>query len=212
MEKQNLNTDTNKLDKEIEEQLKLNKQSEECYQKLGLKLDSLIKSVDEYNLLKKWITDTNGTSSNLELTLLYNSLVDTDSAEIFHSKCDNKGKTLSIIESEHGLRFGGFTTLTWESIDKGSWKENDPTAFIFSLTNMKKLRCITQSCVIYCNKDSNVVYGADIYIKNNFTSNDNTSLLGHSYDASGIDNKDDYLAGACEFKVKRIEVYKVDLE
>jgi hypothetical protein len=34
-------------------------------------------------------------------------------AEVFHKKCDGKGQTLTIIQSERGKIFGGYSTVPW---------------------------------------------------------------------------------------------------
>lgn len=39
------------------------------------------------------------------------------SANDFHNKCDNKGKTLTIVRSERGNIFGGFADCEWTSRD-----------------------------------------------------------------------------------------------
>ena len=49
----------------------------------------------------------------------------------FHSICDNKGPTLVIIKANNRV-FGGYTKLAWDT--SGGWKGNDPTAFIFRVT------------------------------------------------------------------------------
>ena len=53
-------------------------------------------------------------------------------ASTFHELCDGKGPTLTIVESEHGKIFGGFTSVSWSSLN-GRYLP-DPTAFVFSLT------------------------------------------------------------------------------
>jgi hypothetical protein len=195
----------------LEDKMKFEKQYMEDYKVQCNTSSCLIKSVDEFNQLREWIYIE---PSKVKFTLLYDSFLDSDLATAFHDKCDNKGATLSIIESEHGLRFGGYTTLSWEKHPSGLWKSNDPYAFIFSLSKMKNFRCINQSNVILCYKDNNVVFGydGDIYIYDNFTYYKSWSNFGDSYDSSGVeDDKRCYLAGSNNFNVKKMEVYKVDI-
>lgn len=63
--------------------------------------------------------------------LLYSGQLDGFRANDFHSRCDSKSPTLTIIISENGNIFGGFT--------RGSWGRNYETikdeTFIFSLKN-----------------------------------------------------------------------------
>ena len=52
----------------------------------------------------------------------------------FHSRCDNKPNTLTIIQSTSGNIFGGFTSAQWSSTIMGK-TQFDKSAFIFSLVN-----------------------------------------------------------------------------
>lgn len=64
--------------------------------------------------------------------LLYRASRDGYTSRVFHKKCDNKGASITIIQSEHGLMFGGFTSLSWENSE--SWKIDQKDPFVFSLT------------------------------------------------------------------------------
>ena len=77
-------------------------------------------------LLKK--KDLNGR----KWSLLYQGIRDGFGAYDFHSHCDNKPNTLTIIQSLSGNIFCDFTSILWNSI--GSW-QYDKSAFIFSLVN-----------------------------------------------------------------------------
>jgi len=66
--------------------------------------------------------------------LLYRASKDGFGAHNFHAKCDHKPNTLTIIKSENGNVFGGFTALTWDGAD---WKQ-DTASFLFSLINNDK--------------------------------------------------------------------------
>lgn len=59
----------------------------------------------------------------------------------FAKRCNERGATLTVIKSEHGNVFGGFTSLAWNTPegDPSSWCYNpDPKAFLFSLTHRTK--------------------------------------------------------------------------
>jgi len=71
-----------------------------------------------------------------KFSLLYKAMRDGFDANDFHQKCDNKGPTITVIQSQGGYLFGGYTSQSWES--KGGWKD-DPAAFIFTLTNPHSL-------------------------------------------------------------------------
>ena len=46
--------------------------------------------------------------------LLFRGSRDGFQAETFHSKCDNKGPTVTIVKSGNNI-FGGFTEISWNS-------------------------------------------------------------------------------------------------
>ena len=71
-------------------------------------------------------------------------------ADDFHSKCDGKGATLTLVRSEEGYVFGGYTAVPWTSaggtcvrvcvsvcthVCVSSVSKPDPHAFLFTLTN-----------------------------------------------------------------------------
>jgi len=64
-------------------------------------------------------------------SLLYRATRDGQRYVDFHSRCDNKGATAVLWRTDDNRVFGGFTSVSWDSVSKG-WK-NDPKAFIFSL-------------------------------------------------------------------------------
>jgi hypothetical protein len=53
--------------------------------------------------------------SILNLNLIHKASRDGFKASDFHSRCDGKGATVSVIKSEYGKTFGGFTNLSWNS-------------------------------------------------------------------------------------------------
>ena len=66
--------------------------------------------------------------------LIYRASKDGFKSSDFHSKCDNKTNTLTIIKVKGNSNiFGGYTTCTWNHIP-GSYK-SDSSAFIVSLIN-----------------------------------------------------------------------------
>ena len=120
---------------------------------------------------------------------------------------------MSIILTDKGRRFGGFTNLPWESPPSPTSKSNDPQAFIFSLDHKTRLTCHEQSQVIRCRRNYGVCFGGgyDIYIAQNLSSG-SYSNFGHSYGKNeGITNQH-YLTGNIEnfyFTPSEVEVYQV---
>ena len=63
---------------------------------------------------------------------MYRATRDGFSADEFHSRCDNMGKTLTIIKTENGNVFGGYAETKWRST---SGYMTDSNSFLFSLIN-----------------------------------------------------------------------------
>ncbi|XP_067047298.1 uncharacterized protein [Acropora muricata] len=53
-------------------------------------------------------------------------------AATFHSLCDNKGPTVTIVKDTNNNIFGGYTSVSWQSLNQDM---NDSKAFLFSLKN-----------------------------------------------------------------------------
>ena len=141
-----------------------------------------------------------------KFTLLYKASTHGDKASVFHEKCDNHQMTLVIVETDKGVRFGGFTTKTWEG---HCIKKIDNDAFVFSLDKNEIYDIIRQEPAIGCYpKFGPVFFGCQIRIYDNFfTKGGTTCLQGLNYKT----NKDYELNnGEQKFIVKDIEVYDIE--
>lgn len=167
----------------------------------------IINYLEKEDILKKWF------KCSFELVLAYDSIDDGDTSQAFHSKCDGKIQTLTLIETMQGRRFGGYTKLFWDHSE--SYKSDDDAAFIFSIDKKEKFNCSDQNKVIYCSNKQGPTFGKgpDIFISNEFLTNDSTSKIQGSFGEKDDLNKQytnaNYLAGIEVFRVKRIEVYQV---
>ena len=164
----------------------------------------IIKSTDELELLTRKICKN---SKKITLDLLYKATYDTDKASAFHNKCDWANKTLVLIETTNGSRFGGYTTCSW----KGDCLEKkDEKAFVFSLNKMKTYNIIPGEDAIGCYpKYGPVFLGCQIRIYDEFFKNGGTTFeKGVNYDT-----QEDFElnGGESKFVVKEIEVYGVQL-
>lgn len=74
--------------------------------------------------------------------LLYRGSRDGYGAADFHSKCDERPNTITIIETTKGFIFGGYTQASWSSTNKGY--KFDSRAFLFSLVNPFKKRLLAK--------------------------------------------------------------------
>ena len=72
--------------------------------------ESVILTNEEHrNVLKGWLTPMDG-----NWRLLFRASRDGFAAADFHSRCDNKGPTVTIVKSGNNI-FGGFTEVSWKS-------------------------------------------------------------------------------------------------
>ncbi|CAF3291194.1 unnamed protein product [Rotaria socialis] len=69
---------------------------------------------------------------NQRWDLIYKATRDGFDASAFHSRCNNKGPTMTIIQSNNNCLFGGYTTIPWSSDNSYS---SDDTTFLFTLVN-----------------------------------------------------------------------------
>ncbi|TNV76608.1 hypothetical protein FGO68_gene15709 [Halteria grandinella] len=74
----------------------------------------------------KWFT------SQIKKSILINNEKDGFKASMFHQLCDDQGPTLSVIKSESGCIFGGYTEVSWKEAQIDDAK-TDPMSFIFTL-------------------------------------------------------------------------------
>ena len=92
-------------------------------------------NIDEYNMIYNEIIK-NMKKNIKRIKKIYQATVNGGDPSYFHKLCDNIPNTLTIIKSENNRRFGGFTTMAWESKSNSEYKK-DRNAFIFSLDNKK---------------------------------------------------------------------------
>lgn len=82
--------------------------------------------------------------SKTKLSLLYRGSRDGFKRGDFHSRCDNKPKTLTIVKSASGCIFGGYTEAEWITISY-ELNKRDTNAFLFRLVNGQQRKRINQN-------------------------------------------------------------------
>ncbi|ETO03404.1 hypothetical protein RFI_34006 [Reticulomyxa filosa] len=153
--------------------------------------------------------------SESKLSLLYRGSRDGFRVQDFHSKCDNQGPTLTIVQSnQYNHVFGGFTNISWTSPQSGTYMQ-ESESFIYLLRSSKSGQSPTkwtiktvQYAVYHCaSTGPRFGGGHDFHIADQCnTNNGNYSNAGNSYNCPSDQN---LLAGAYNFTVKELEVYKV---
>ena len=69
-------------------------------------------------------------------TLLYSGHLHGWKYYDFHSRCDKKGRTVSLFQIEQGDCIGGYTSQCWET-SNGDKRKADSSAFLFNLTRSR---------------------------------------------------------------------------
>ena len=215
----------NFIENTIKKELETFKNNLEFYN-LEYKSSDEIKKLKEEKAKLKEIIDTNimkynelnlietGVKKNLnkkikKYTLLFRASNDGFSASNFHSKCDGKNNTVTLVETLNGKRFGGFTDAAWDQSNNFKTGSN---GFIFSLDDKSIYYNKNSNYNIYCYSDRGPTFGGghDFCIYDNCNSNDSSyDNSGHSYETNG---KKYALAGQNKFLVKDYEVYLLELE
>ena len=147
-------------------------------------------------------------AKRINLQLIFKATVDAKDnnfAEAFHRLCDHKNNTLVLIETDDGLRFGGFTTCKWE----GNTQKYDDNAFVFSLDNRKIYNVISGEKAIQCNPNRGPIFlGPQIYIKDNaFEEGGSTCESQRNYET---EENFELNGGNQNFNIREIEVYSVE--
>lgn len=119
---------------------------------------NIVENCDDEKILKQWVEEALG--GKVSFKLLWIGSENKFKAKSFHSCCDDKGPTVTIIQSSSLLVFGGFTSKNWKSA-KGGQSVSDPLAFIYSLTQRVKCSKQKNPCSIRCNADYGPLFGYD---------------------------------------------------
>jgi len=211
-----------KMEKEISELKKdneqLKKDNEELKQKINSLFDdtilrsNIIQDQSKFDFIKERLLKVNFKHrpiKKLYFELIYRAKKHGGYASIFHSRCDPYHNTLSIIKTQAGLIFGGFTTQTWEG---KNFDKEDENAFCFSLDKHKIYNIVKGKKAIYASPDNGPSFQNCIFqIEDKFFEN------GGSCDADikHYDNVDEELeinGGNVHFLIEDLEVFAVYFE
>ena len=165
----------------------------------------IIHDMNELEMITKKINKEN---KRIIINLLYKASADSDSAAVFHEKCDGANNTIVLVETTDGKRFGGYTTKSWRGncIEKA-----DTDAFIFSFDKMKTYDNIPGDDAIGCYpKFGPIFLGCQIKIFDNAFTKGGTTFEKEL----NFNTEEDYelTGGNRTFGVKDIEVYEVIIE
>ena len=176
----------------------------------GLSLDSkIINDYKNYTIsLKNWISSSKYISSKL----LYR--LSEDGKNQYHNKCDDIYQTLTLVETNEGYSFGGFTPCNLKNIGNQCFEIDNGQSFLFFLNSNKKVNYYNDGYERsrnrgYSKSNSNCTKLDSGYIY--FYSNLDKCKLNGKY--SSINNN--YISGINlnnDFTIKEIEVFEINIE
>ena len=155
------------------------------------------------NKVKNWIAP----GKTVKYNLIFKKTRDGDTADIFHKFCDNKGKTLIMIETTKGRKFGGFTNENWD--ESGDWKYKNYNDFVFSidLNKIYKHKGGTYSTI--GDKGYGPVFGNGRPSYCDILFQGNTLNIGYTTTNGPYNSNKELNFGEEKYETKEIEVYQV---
>ncbi len=150
------------------------------------------------------------------LSLLWRGSRDGFYTEYFHSRCDGKPRTLTIIKTTAGYIFGGYTSKAWASPKNAEYKE-DPHAFLFSFKNPSdtplRLNVVRPQYAVYHRTDYGPTFGYwhDLHICEGSNIFKRSYIYSQSYELTkgrGLESAR-FFYGDDYFRVADIEVFEV---
>jgi hypothetical protein len=146
-------------------------------------------------------------------SLLWRGTRDGFAASTFHSLCDNKGSTLTVVKATTGYIAGGYASVSWAC--RGGYVD-DSTAFLFTLTNPSnmplKLAVTYSYRALYDNPSSGPTFDWDLWITDASNTIANSYMRTDSYVAPNGNygfNSGLFTMGSAYFQVAEIEVFLV---
>jgi cell division protein FtsB len=183
-------------------------------EKIKYQIDSKIIYNQDAIFISKRLTEKEYSDRKVIFNLIYRASRDGANAQSYHSRCDGKINTVTVVQTVKGSKFGGYTET---QIQDGNIGYKDPNSFIFSLNKMKIYENL--------NKDNNVIrhyrdngpyfVGGFVIYDSNFNDNnsnyvcDKTSSFNFFSDSEKeyeINNGEKY------FHIKELEVFEIFLE
>mmetsp|Transcript_79963 Transcript_79963/g.129603 ORF Transcript_79963/g.129603 Transcript_79963/m.129603 type:complete len:462 (+) Transcript_79963:37-1422(+) len=177
--------------------------------------NSHILSNEQHRQILSWLDKGNAA----KLELLYRASSDGWKGLHFHSKCDNKGATITVIKCSGGYVFGGFSSAPWES--HGGYKPS-AGAFLFSLhrpggVGPVKLALKTdhEQHAVHFSASHGPLFGGGLDISVLDSANSNaesytwlsTYALPSGHECDGCE----FFTGAKNYRAAEIEVFRLSL-
>jgi len=157
-------------------------------------VDSTIIDKDDLSTLKEWFPNKYA----LSLTLLYRGSRDGMNSQAFHSQCDGKGPTITLLRgqfsgSSNETVIGGYLDKDWNT--DGLWIASNE-AFVFSMTTKRKYPVSQPQFAAMSHSEYGPIFGqtGDIFVDRNFSrfymqpgaSYSNSAIIIQSKTYSGV--------------------------
>ena len=207
-------SDDEEIDPIIERQKKKDEEGKFNIEKLKA-VSKIITDIKEVDFIIKKINNV-FEEQDLEfynMNLIYSASENGDACSIFHSICDGVCPILAFIKTKKGKKFGGFTTVPYQSSNTFKGKKDD-AAFIFSCDKKKTYEVDKGANAVCSYKNYGpVFYGyeyCNIYLIGNFLNVEgNVAKKGDRYKTT-----EDYEinGGEKKFLATEVEVFQVILK
>ena len=174
--------------------------------KIYFKESTILEDDYEKNILIKCIEENDSTKKGtIRTKLLFKATKDGDKSVEFHNKCDLMGPTITIVKSENGRRFGGYSSISWDK-SKANYSK-DGINFLFSLDTLQLYKNTSGSNHTYHNESYGPTFGGghDLYIANECMNNNSSYSKKNDY---GMTSSFE-LNSVQSFKVLDYEVFKI---
>lgn len=199
----------------IDELIKWKEEKEKIKEEnMKYQIDSNILYNQDTIFISNRLTEKEYSDRKVIFNLIYRASRDGANAQSYHSKCDGKINTITVVQTVKGSKFGGYTET---QIQDGNIGYKDPDSFIFSLNKMKIYENL--------NKDGNVIrhyrengpffVGGFVIFDSNFNENNSNYVYDKSSSFNFFsDNEKEYEINNGEkyFHIKELEVFEIFLE
>ena len=193
--------------KNIEKELENKKNSK----KIKLNIDSkIIEKKSELDFIVNELKNKDQFfNNNISFKLIYRGTRDGHLSSDFHKKCDGFDKTITLIKTQKGLKFGGYITYGWGSSE--DYVDDDEDCFAFSISLRRIYYPREGKFKYYFSKDygpSFAVFGLENNLFEKSSLNIHTKEEANAF-FTGFTSDYEINGGEKVFQVEELEVFQI---
>ena len=193
--------------KNIEKELENKKNSK----KIKLNIDSkIIEKKNELDFIVNELKNKDQFfNNNISFKLIYRGTRDGHLSSDFHKKCDGFDKTITLIKTQKGLKFGGYITYGWGSSE--DYVDDDEDCFAFSISLRRIYYPREGKFKYYFSKDygpSFAVFGLENNLFEKSSLNIHTKEEANAF-FTGFTSDYEINGGEKVFQVEELEVFQI---